>query len=334
MTPTGRPASPSRSLSIVIPALDEAESIPALATRLLEAQQGWDAHLREVIIIDDGSRDETWNVIRALRTTHPDLPVVARRFRRNFGKAVALDLGFRLATGDIIVTMDADLQDDPHEIGALLGKIDEGFDLVSGWKAERHDPISKTIPSRFFNIVTSWMTGLRLHDFNCGLKAYRRETVQDLRLYGELHRFIPVLAASQGFRVSEVAVKHHPRRFGVSKYGWRRFLRGFLDLLTVVATTRYLSRPAHLFGGLGVMIGTVGFGVLIYLSALWFLGHGPIGQRPLLLFGVLCVLSGTQLVSFGLLAELFTRRISDSTATGIVGEAIDRPKPGPEGSAR
>jgi hypothetical protein len=189
----------------------------------------------------------------------------------------------------------------------------------------RHDPWHKTLPSRLFNRVTSFVTGLHLRDFNCGLKAYRREVVEHLRPYGELHRFIPALAHARGFRVTEIPVTHHPRRFGVSKYGWRRYLRGFLDLLTVVATTQYLARPAHLFGGLGVLTGTVGCGILAYLGALWFAGLGPIGDRPLLLLGTLCVLVGVQLVSFGLLAELFVRRLGATDPVRLVAETCESP---------
>ena len=234
------------SLSVVIPAFNEAESLPSLVDALEVAARLIAADAFEVIIIDDGSTDETWATASAQSARVSNIAVRAFRFRRNFGKAAALDLGFKVATGNIIITMDADLQDDPAEIASLVAKLYEGWDLVSGWKKTRHDPISKTLPSRFFNSVTSLVTGLRLHDFNCGLKAYRREVVQNLRIYGELHRFIPALAYARGFRVTEIPVTHHPRKYGVSKYGWRRFMRGFLDLLTVVATTKYLARPAHL----------------------------------------------------------------------------------------
>jgi dolichol-phosphate mannosyltransferase len=307
----------------VIPAFNEQESLPFLLSALEDTSRSTRVNDIEILVIDDGSTDGTWKAINELSTTRENITIRAFRFRRNFGKAAALDLGFKLATGDIIITMDADLQDDPAEISHLIMKLGEGWDLVTGWKKTRQDPLSKTLPSRLFNAVTSFVTGLRLHDFNCGLKAYRREVVQNLRIYGELHRFIPALAHAQGFRVTEIPVKHHPRKYGVSKYGWRRFMRGFLDLLTVVATTKYLARPAHLFGGLGVIFGAVGLAALFYLSMLWFLGQGPIGDRPLLLFGVLCVLVSVQFVSIGLLAELFNSKSPQPDPEWMVSESIE-----------
>ena len=225
------------------------------------------------------------------------------RLRRNFGKAAALQAGFEEAQGEIVVTIDGDLQDDPSEIPRLLAKLDEGFDLVSGWKTKRRDPLSRRIPSRIFNAVTGRLSGLRLHDLNCGLKAYRAEVVRGLRIYGELHRFIPVLAHYRGFRVAELPVNHRPREHGRSRYGMERYVRGFLDLLTVTFMGRYRHRPLHLFGGLGLLLGAIGTLLLGYLTVLKLMGEA-IGHRPLLTLGVLLVVVGVQLVSLGLVSEL------------------------------
>jgi glycosyltransferase involved in cell wall biosynthesis len=225
--------------------------------------------------------------------------------RRNFGKAAALQSGFAEASGDIVVTIDGDLQDDPAEIPRLLAKLDEGFDLVSGWKTRRRDPLRRRIVSRIFNGVTGRVSGIRLHDMNCGLKAYRAEVVQGMALYGELHRFIPVLAHYRGFRVAELPVNHRPRVHGRSRYGLERYLRGFLDLLTVTFMGRYRHRPLHLFGGLGFVLGLLGTAILAYLTVLKALGHA-IGQRPLLTLGVLLVVVGLQFFSLGLLSEMVT----------------------------
>jgi dolichol-phosphate mannosyltransferase len=227
------------------------------------------------------------------------------RLRRNFGKAAALAAGFAQAAGDRVVTIDGDLQDDPAEIPRLIAKLDEGFDLVSGWKTKRRDPLRRRIPSKIFNRVAGWMSGLRLHDMNCGLKAYRGEVVHNLVLYGELHRFIPVLAHEQGYRVAELPVNHRPREHGRSRYGLERYLRGFLDLLTVSFMGRYRHRPLHLFGGLGLTLGFVGTAILVYLTVDKFLGHA-IGKRPLLLLGVLLVVVGLQFFTLGLISEMIT----------------------------
>jgi len=227
------------------------------------------------------------------------------RLRRNFGKAAALAAGFEQATGDLVVTIDGDLQDDPSEIPRLLAKLEEGFDLVSGWKTRRRDPLSRRIPSKLFNLVAGWMSGLRLHDMNCGLKAYRGEVVRNLVLYGELHRFIPVLAHEQGYRVAELPVNHRPREHGRSRYGLERYLRGFLDLLTVSFMGRYRHRPLHLFGGLGLLLGGLGTAILAYLTVVKITGHA-IGQRPLLTLGVLLVVVGMQFFTLGLISEMIT----------------------------
>jgi glycosyltransferase involved in cell wall biosynthesis len=297
-------------VSVVLPVLDEVESLGVLYRELTDVLEAL-GRPYELIFVDDGSRDGSFEKLEKLHRTDDRVRVV--QLRRNFGKAAALAVGFREARGAIIVTLDADLQDDPAELPRLLARLEEGRDLVSGWKRERQDPRSKTWPSRLFNWVTGWLTGLRLHDFNSGFKVYRREVVEELRLYGELHRFIPAMAAWRGFRVDEVPVHHRPRRFGRSKYGSARFWRGCLDLLTVLFLTRYTRRPLHLFGGLGLLAWTAGFGANLYLTGLWLLGVRPIGSRPLLAFGVLSMLVGAQFFSVGLLSELLLSYQTRST---------------------
>src|SRR5947208_3509700 len=237
-------------ISVVIPVFNEQDSLAALYDEL--AQTAQQANLRfEILFVDDGSRDGSWDLIRSLAERHADVHGI--RFRRNFGKAAALSAGFNAARGDIIMTLDADLQDDPAEIPRFLAKLNEGYDVVSGWKATRLDPWHKVLPSRVFNGMVSWLTGVRLHDHNCGMKCYRAEIFREIRLYGELHRFIPVLAAARGFRVGEIEINHRPRKFGRSKYGVRRFVKGFLDLMTVKFLTGFGQRPQHLRGGIGLL---------------------------------------------------------------------------------
>jgi len=301
-------------LSVVIPVLDEAPSLALLSRELTDVLERF-GRPYELIFVDDGSRDESFAILEKLHRQDDRVRVI--QLRRNFGKAAALSVGFAHARGDLVATLDADLQDDPAELPRLVAALEEGYDLVSGWKARRQDPWSKTWPSRLFNAVTSRLTGVPLHDFNSGFKVYRRAVVEELRLYGELHRFIPALAARRGFRVGEVPVHHRPRRFGRSKYGPARFVRGFLDLLTVLFLTRYTRRPLHLFGGLGLL--SLGAGVLVtlYLTLLWLLGVRPIGTRPLLAFGVLAILAGIQFFSLGLLSELllsFQSRASEDVS--------------------
>jgi glycosyltransferase involved in cell wall biosynthesis len=305
-------------LTVVLPVYDEEASIPPLAEALERVlAQGGRSH--EVLFVDDGSGDGSWDRIREAAKAHP--AVRAIRLRRNFGKAAALTAGFRAARGRVVVTMDADLQDDPDELARLVAKLDEGYDLVSGWKVERRDPLSKTLPSKLFNWVTGRLTGLDLHDMNCGFKAYRREVVRELRVYGELHRYIPVLAHWRGFRVGELAVLHHARRHGRSKYGLSRFLKGFVDLLTVMFLTRYTLRPLHLFGGAGVLIAGAGLAINLYLTALWLAGQG-IGHRPLLQLGVLLCVVGMQLVFTGLIGEMVADRGFEPESTYSVRETI------------
>jgi glycosyltransferase involved in cell wall biosynthesis len=294
-------AHPPLELSVVVPVLNEAPSLRPLYDELRAVLEGLPGGF-EILFVDDGSRDESFQVLEKLH--REDERVRVLQFRRNFGKAAALATGFAHARGRVIATLDADLQDDPAELPRLLAALEEGHDLVSGWKIRRQDAWSKTVPSRVFNAVTRRLTGIPLHDFNSGFKVYRRAVVEELRLYGELHRFIPVLAARRGFAVAEIPVHHRPRRFGASKYGPGRFTRGALDLLTVLFLTRYTRRPLHLFGSLG--LASLGVGVLanLYLTMLWVAGVRPIGNRPLLAFGVLAILVGIQLFSLGLLSEL------------------------------
>jgi glycosyltransferase involved in cell wall biosynthesis len=289
-------------ISVVVPVHDEERSV-ALLYEELEAALQPGAEPWEAVFVDDGSQDGTFAALTRLHARTPNTRIV--RLRRNFGKSAALAAGFAHAEGETVVTIDGDLQDDPGEIPRLLAKLDEGFDLVSGWKVERRDPLRRRVVSRIFNGVTSRVSGLRLHDMNCGLKAYRAEVVQGMALYGELHRFIPVLAHYRGFRVAELSVGHRPRAHGSSRYGLERYLRGFLDLLTVTFMGRYRHRPLHLFGGLGMLLGVVGTAILVYLTVLKATGHA-IGQRPLLTLGVLLVVVGMQFFSLGLLSEMVT----------------------------
>lgn len=292
-----------KSLSFVIPVKDEEKTLTELAEQIIQScERIKDVGQIQIIFIDDGSTDSSWPVMLELSHQYPK-SIRAMRLRRNFGKAIALDVGFKAANGDIVFTLDADLQDNPKEIYKFISKLDEGYDLVSGWKKQRNDPLSKTLPSKFFNSVTSKMTGLKLHDFNCGFKAYKRELIDRLRIYGELHRYIPVLAHDAGFAVAEIEVEHSPRRHGVSKYGIERYIRGFLDLVTVLATTRYLNRPGHMFGGLGVLFGLLGMGILSYLSFAWMLGQSIAG-RPLFFLGFLFMIFSIVLVAMGVIAEL------------------------------
>ncbi|HZO50943.1 MAG TPA: glycosyltransferase family 2 protein [Gaiellaceae bacterium] len=289
-------------LSVVIPVYDEEESVAPLYAELAAVldprEEPWEA-----VFVDDGSSDGTFAALSRLHALHEGVRVV--RLRRNFGKAAALAAGFAEASGDVVVTIDGDRQDDPAEIPRLLAKLNEGFDLVSGWKTRRRDPFSRRVPSRVFNAVAGRVSGLRLHDMNCGLKAYRAEVLRGLQLYGELHRYIPVLAHYRGFKVAELPVNHRPREHGRSRYGVERYIRGFLDLLTVTFVGRYRHRPLHLFGGFGLLLLLAGFVVLAYLTAIKIAGHA-IGGRPLLILGVLLVVVGMQFLSLGLLTELVT----------------------------
>ena len=289
-------------ISVVVPLLNEERTLETLYGEIAAALEPRGDEF-EVVFVDDGSTDGSLGLLTRLHDEMPNIVVV--HLRRNFGKAAALQAGFLEARGEIVITIDADLQDDPAEIPKLLAKLDEGFDLVSGWKTSRHDPLARRLFSRMFNWATGVVSGVRLHDVNCGLKAYRSDVLRGLRIYGELHRFIPVLAAYRGFRVAEIPVNHRPRAHGRSRYGPERYLRGFFDLLSVTFMGRYRHRPLHLFGGLGAFMGALGFVILTYLTVIWFWGHG-IGHRPLLTLGVLLVVVGIQFISLGLLSELIT----------------------------
>ncbi len=292
-------------ISLVIPVLNEEQSLKELHSQIREAIAGTGKRY-EIIFIDDGSTDGSYRVLRDLKKMdHRHIKIV--RFRRNYGKSAALSVGFEKATGSIVVTMDSDLQDDPSEIPAMIRKMNEGFDLVSGWKKVRRDPLSKRIPSRFFNFVTGLLTGIRIHDFNCGLKVYKREVVKTVKLYGELHRYVPVLAHWEGFIIGETVVRHRARKFGKTKFGITRFWRGFLDLLTVLFTTRYFRKPLHLFGFWGLFSTIAGLTVVGYLTVLWFLGLTSLTNRPLFLGGIMMIIVGIQFISIGLLGEMISK---------------------------
>jgi dolichol-phosphate mannosyltransferase len=299
-------------LSLVVPVLNERDSLGPLFDEISEVARGLDMRV-EVVFVDDGSSDASWDVIRDLAAK--DERVRGIRFRRNFGKAAALQAGFRAARGAVVMTLDADLQDDPHEIPSFLAAIRGGLDVVSGWKKVRLDPWHKTFPSRVFNRMVGWVTKVRLHDHNCGFKAYRAEVLRELNLYGEMHRFVPILASARGFKVGELAIHHRPRKFGRSKYGWQRFVKGALDLVTVHFLTKFGRRPQHLLGSYGLLAGCGGvFGLLLgagLLGVAVYLGL-PASILALAIFGLMAsfaaVLMGAQFLFTGLLAELVVAR--------------------------
>ncbi|HAV31012.1 MAG: glycosyltransferase family 2 protein [Planctomyces sp.] len=326
MNRTGTDSAPHTTppaVTVVVPVLNEAPSLRQLVSEL---QSGVSPHAAatQIIFVDDGSIDDSWQTICQLAEQHPEVSGI--RLRRNFGKAAALTAGMQQATGSLILMLDADLQDDPSEFRGMLQKIQSGFDVINGWKQLRLDPWHKVYPSRVFNWLVGRMTGLKLHDHNCGLKLFRREVAEEVHIYGELHRFIPVLAHARGFKVTEVAVHHRPRQFGVSKYGVRRFLRGLLDLLTVTFLTSFRRRPLHAIGGAGLLLLAIGTLGLTYLAAVWLLIRsgalpvGSIGNRPLLAYSVASVLLGGQILSLGLLAELIVAFTGRSEETYSVRE--------------
>ncbi len=294
-----------KELSVVIPLFNEEESLRTLHAEIMAACDPLGL-LYEIIYVDDGSADGSFPVLESLYSANPDRVKVIQ-FRKNSGKSDALSAGFAAASGKRVVTMDADLQDDPSEIPGLLARLEDGFDLVSGWKKKRRDPISKKLPSRLFNAVTSLLTGIRIHDFNCGLKAYRREVLHSLEVYGELHRYIPVLAHWEGYRVGEVKVHHRARKYGKTKYGMSRFFKGPLDLLTVMFLGRYTRRPLHLFGIVGFITSMLGMIITVYLIVLRLTRVSYLSNRPLFFVGIMLILLGIQFISIGLLGEMITR---------------------------
>lgn len=296
---------------MVIPLFNEDESLPELEAwirRVMEAN----GYSYEIIFVDDGSKDNSWQVIENLAQVNPCVRGI--KFRRNYGKSAALNVAFHAALGNVVITMDADLQDSPDEIPDLYRLIhEEKYDLISGWKQKRFDPLSKTLPSKFFNAITRWISGIALHDFNCGLKSYRREVVKSIEVYGEMHRYIPLLAKWAGFaKIGEKVVEHRARKFGVSKFGLERFVNGFLDLLSITFMGKFGKRPMHFFGTLGTLSFILGFIILVYLSIakLVYQQYG-IADRPLFYFGILTLIVGTQLFVTGFLAELVTRNAPD-----------------------
>ena len=314
-------SAPKPAVSVVVPGLNEAESLPLLAAQISDALEG---KPYELIFVDDGSTDDSWRVISDLSQADPAVRGV--RLRANFGKAMALAAGFERARADVVVMMDADLQDDPADLPRMLEKIDDGLDVVVGWKVERHDPLNRRIFSKVFNTTVGVVTGVHLHDMNCGFKAYRREVLDAIPIYGDLFRFIPVLASWQGFSIGEIPVNHRARQFGRSRYGLERILRGFFDLLSVSFLTKYSRKPMHLFGLLGLLFTALGVLICGYLAALWFAGQA-IGTRPLLLLGVLLILVGAQSFSIGLLGEFMTFQYQrkDASETLPVRDSTDDP---------
>ncbi|NTU97350.1 MAG: glycosyltransferase family 2 protein [Chlorobiaceae bacterium] len=310
------------TLSVIVPLFNERESLFELLDRLYAAMR--EKELQdllgkssgfEIIMIDDGSTDGSSEMIGELIQEKPELRLIT--FQKNFGKTAALSAGFMAATGDYVCTIDADLQDDPFAIRPMLEKLLEGFDLVSGWKKNRRDPFSKIIPSKVFNMATRLFTGITIHDFNCGLKIYRREVTSRLELHGDMHRYIPVLADWMGFRITELPVRHSPRKFGNSKFGSSRFFPGLFDFLSVLFITRYLRRPMHFFGMAGLVSFVSGFLISLYVTLDKLLLHKPVSNRPILFLGILLLILGVQLFSTGLLGELFSSSMTKGTPFAI-----------------
>ncbi|HNX02729.1 MAG TPA: glycosyltransferase family 2 protein [Candidatus Cloacimonas sp.] len=299
-------------LSFIIPILNEQDSLSELYDEILQNCVSYDY---EIIFIDDGSSDNSFGVMQQMAAKDEKVKVI--KFRRNFGKAAALQLGFTIASGEIVFTLDGDLQDNPIEIPHFIEKLNEGYDLVSGWKRKRHDPLYKTLPSKLFNFVTAKTFRLKLKDYNCGFKAYRHPLEKELTLYGEMHRYIPVLAHSLGYKVGEIAVTHRPRKYGKSKYGKERYLRGFFDLLTVKMITQYSKSPLYLFGRIGVASTLIGIIIGIYLAVLKLFYGQPLSNRPLLLLGILLIIGGLQFISLGLISELIVNRFRQGKKTLI-----------------
>ncbi len=307
-------------VSIVVPVFDEEESLPELARQIAAACEG-EGYSFDVWLVDDGSRDDSWQVIEAIHEADPRFAGV--RLRRNYGKSAALSIGFEQATGRYVVTMDADLQDDPSEVPHLLADLDSGFDLVSGWKKQRRDPLNKRVPSRFFNYVTRKISGIPLHDFNCGLKAYRKGVVKNVHVYGELHRYIPLLAKWEGYdRITERVIRHRPRQYGRTKFGFDRYIKGFLDLISVLFLTRFAARPMHFFGTFGTLAFIAGFLISLWISVDKIAFGNPIGDRPLLLLGALMIVVGVQMFTTGLVGEMIIKREMEETSSYQVTQTL------------
>lgn len=314
-------------LSVVIPVFNEQDSLVELQREIRSVSDSNQFEL-ETVFVDDGSTDRSWQIMKQLAES--DDRVQCLRFRRNFGKAAAIRAGAKASSGELIITMDADLQDDPAEIPRMIEKLGDDLDLVSGWKEVRNDPLGKTVPSKVFNWLVGWMTGVKLHDHNCGFKIYRREIFEEVKLYGEMHRFVPVLAAARGFRVGEISVNHRRRSHGVSKYGWTRLPKGFLDLLTVSFLTGYNQRPQHILGAFGLLsfcVGVIGMG---YMTIYWILRMSfdafsqwdPVHQRPLVIYSLGALLLGAQLMCIGFLAELIVARSQEDREPYAVCERV------------
>ena len=306
----------NQKISVIVPVLNEQDSIFPLYSQIKNELKAYNS---EIIFINDGSTDESRKNI--LDLVDSDKSIFMIDFKRNFGKATGLSEAFKITQGDIVITIDGDLQDDPSEINTLISKIDSGWDLVSGWKKNRKDPFLKIIASKVFNLITSLKTGIKIHDFNCGLKAYRSKVVKSIKVYGHLHRFIPVLAHFEGFKVTEVEVKHHPRKFGKSKYGKSRFFHGFYDFLTIIFLEKYLNRPMHFFGRFGLFFCFSGFLINLYLAIQWlafrlypsyFDGDYTI-MRPLFFLGILLIVVGIQFFSTGFIGEMIVRKTKKSS---------------------
>jgi glycosyltransferase involved in cell wall biosynthesis len=298
-------------ISVVIPLFNEEESLSELTLWIKKVMEE-NSFSYEIIYVDDGSNDNSWKIIKELRSNHKQ--VVAIKFRRNYGKSAGLNEGFRYAKGDVVITMDADLQDSPDEIPELYRMImKDGYDLVSGWKKVRHDPLSKTIPTKLYNAVARGMSGIKLHDFNCGLKAYKNQVIKSIEVLGEMHRYIPILAKWAGYKkIGEKIVVHRARKYGVTKFGLNRFINGPLDLLSITFISKFGKRPMHFFGSLGTLFVFIGFMILLYLSfEKLYIGSSGIATRPLFFFGILTFIVGTQLFVTGFLAELILRTSAD-----------------------
>lgn len=293
-----------KMISVVVPLFNEEESLMELSLKLRDVFDKMKC-MYEVIFVDDGSNDNSFKQIKYIHSRNSRFHAI--KFRRNYGKSAALQAGFDAARGDYVITMDADLQDDPEEIPELITLLNSGYDLVSGWKKVRHDPFIKKHTSKFFNYVTSKMSGIKLHDFNCGLKAYKKDLVKSVRIYGEMHRYIPVLAHLSGFKVTEKPVKHHARKYGVTKFGISRFFNGFFDLMTVMFNTKFHTKPLHLFGLFGIISFVIGFLITAYLTVMKFVAGHYISDRPLFFVGLLFIIVGTQFFSLGLIAEMITK---------------------------